>query len=437
SSPAALVNLLGQIDGTRAPLHPLLLQGWLRLFGSSELAGRSFSALCGILTVLVAFMLGRRFFDDATGRWAAWFAAVCPPLVYYSQEARMYAWLVLVTCLSWLVFGEFRRWAGGITRLLYGTLLAALVYSHPVGLFMVAAHGLAYLIVRGSLQLRFRSWLVIQLGVLIAIAPWVPRYLDHGTDYPLPRYTIRFLFAVPIEYIGGNSAALLVCVLIIGMGFVARKDLHLNLDLRVENLILLVWLTAVPVLMYTYSWIFRPIFGPPRYHLFIAPAYLILLARGLCKLTWPLRWTLAAGALWLSLQMIDANVYSQVVKADWRGLARWLNQERALQDAASADAPVTIAVHPSDARFPQDEIHAARYYLDDRHRVVPADRTGGDEVGKAHTPALEVYCLSAAQVRAGVREFPDTSFPAPLWQRATTSRHHELPEFYGLIVRRR
>ena len=42
ANPAALIRLLGRIDGTRAPLHPLILQGWLRLFGTSELAGRSF-----------------------------------------------------------------------------------------------------------------------------------------------------------------------------------------------------------------------------------------------------------------------------------------------------------------------------------------------------------------------------------------------------------
>ena len=105
---AALVERLDQIDGTRAPLHPLVLQAWLRVFGPSDLAGRSFSALCGLATVVVIYVLGRLAFDDATGRWAAWLAAVCPPLVYYSQEARMYAWLVLLSCLSWLVFLSFR-----------------------------------------------------------------------------------------------------------------------------------------------------------------------------------------------------------------------------------------------------------------------------------------------------------------------------------------
>src|SRR5262249_3916317 len=47
-SPAALVRLLGQIDATRAPLHPLLLQGWVALFGPFDYTARLFSGLCGI-----------------------------------------------------------------------------------------------------------------------------------------------------------------------------------------------------------------------------------------------------------------------------------------------------------------------------------------------------------------------------------------------------
>ena len=111
-NPVAMVHLLDQIDGTRALLHPLVLQAWLSLFGASDFAGRSFSALCGLATVFVTYRIGRRAFDDRAGLWAAWLASVCPPLVYYSQEARMYAWLVLLTAVSWLVLLSFRHAAG-------------------------------------------------------------------------------------------------------------------------------------------------------------------------------------------------------------------------------------------------------------------------------------------------------------------------------------
>src|SRR5262249_26695151 len=106
----------------------------------------------------------------------------------------------------------------------YWALLTALVYSHPLGLFMVAAHAVAYFLVRGALVLGFRAWLATQIGVLLAILPWYPRYLDHGTDYPLPRYSLRFLVAVPIEYVGGNGLVLLLCLLIIAFGMICFEE---------------------------------------------------------------------------------------------------------------------------------------------------------------------------------------------------------------------
>src|SRR5262245_55385847 len=47
--PLALLKRLPDMDATQAPLHPLLLQAWLFLFGATPLAGRVFSALCGVL----------------------------------------------------------------------------------------------------------------------------------------------------------------------------------------------------------------------------------------------------------------------------------------------------------------------------------------------------------------------------------------------------
>jgi uncharacterized membrane protein len=435
SSPAALVQLLDQIDGTRAPLHPLLLQGWLRLFGSSELAGRSFSATCGVFTVLLVYLLGRRLIDDATGRWGAWLAAVCPPLVYYSQEARMYAWLVVLTCLSWLQLIDFRTAAGRQRRTAYWLILTALFYSHPLGAFMVAAHGMAYLLVRKSLALEMRSWLAIQVAVLVAISPWLRRCLDHGTDYPLPRYSIRFLLAVPIEYVGGNSIVLLACALVIAIGLFSWAGRRPGLIRPASSMILLVWTIVPPVLIYTCSRIGRPIFGPPRYHLFIAPAYLILLAQGLTRLRPALRWGLGAGALYLSLSMIEANVYSQVVKADWRGLARWLGEEQQTRGLLETGGPSAVIVYPSDRRFPRDQVEAARYYLCPPHRVLLAESAIEKELIPPQGQLIDVYCLSALQVREGVRDLTDAGFPRSVWRR--TDPPQGMPEFYGLIVRRR
>ena len=413
--PGALVQRLDQIDGTRAPLHPLVLHAWLRVFGPSDRAGRGFSAFCGIVTVAVVYLLGRQAFDETTGRWSAWLAAFCPPLVYYSREARMYAWLVLLTCVSWLVALSFRRQATPSQQVLYGVLLTSLVYSHPLGLFMVAAHGIAFLVVRPELRLTLRAWLLIQGAVIASIIPWISRYTDHGTDYPMPRHAIRFLLAIPIEYVGGNSLVLGVCVALIVFGMLnrdpARRWYELILSHRPENLILLIWAVVPPLLMYAYSYVAQPIFGPPRYHLFIAPAYLILLAHGVARLPALIRWAFLSVALVLSLLLLQH--YEQALKADWRGLNEWLSSQESR--GGVTPEPIAIVVHPSDPRFPREQVEAARYYLSPRYRVVAS----GEKVSVTSdaTPGrvYEVDCLSGPRY-SGIRD-PDQV------------------EFYGLRVR--
>ncbi len=86
-----------------ADIHPpgyyWLLKLWSLLFGTSAYAMRSFSALAGVLTVLVVARIGRRAVPGNPGRWlgllAAFVAAVNPFQIYYSQEARMYMLLAL------------------------------------------------------------------------------------------------------------------------------------------------------------------------------------------------------------------------------------------------------------------------------------------------------------------------------------------------------
>ena len=125
-NPVALMRRLPDLDATRAPLHPLLLQGWLALFGPSPLAGRGFSALCGVLTVLVVERIGRRAFDPSTGLWAAFLFAISPMQVRYAQEVRMYALLVLESCFAWDLLFSFRHSAGPLKQAAYCGCLVAL-----------------------------------------------------------------------------------------------------------------------------------------------------------------------------------------------------------------------------------------------------------------------------------------------------------------------
>jgi hypothetical protein len=82
----------------------VLLDGWMRVFGDSEAGIRSLSALFGTATILVAYVIGRRLAAERVGLVLAALVAFNPLLVWFSQEARPYALLVLLSGLSFLLF---------------------------------------------------------------------------------------------------------------------------------------------------------------------------------------------------------------------------------------------------------------------------------------------------------------------------------------------
>jgi mannosyltransferase len=124
------------------PLYYVLVWLWSRMFGTYEVGLRSFSALCGTLTIPLVWLLGRRLVSDRVGLIAALLTAVNPLLFWYSQEARSYALLVLLSALSlwvlvWALEAPSRR-----RLLLWGLSGAVALCAHYFAVFLVAAEAL-------------------------------------------------------------------------------------------------------------------------------------------------------------------------------------------------------------------------------------------------------------------------------------------------------
>jgi mannosyltransferase len=84
------------------PLYYFLAHVWYLGFGDGEVALRSLSALCGVATVPAVFAATRSLAGERAGLIAAALTAASPLLVWYSQEARAYSLLVLLSALSLL-----------------------------------------------------------------------------------------------------------------------------------------------------------------------------------------------------------------------------------------------------------------------------------------------------------------------------------------------
>jgi mannosyltransferase len=131
------------------PLYYALAWLWTQVTGTGEAGLRSVSALAGVATVPVAFMLGAQLSGRRAGIVAAALVAVNPMLVWYSQEARAYALFALLTALSLLYFA--RALEGGRRRdfVAWGIASALALATHYFAAFPIVAEALWLLRRRG------------------------------------------------------------------------------------------------------------------------------------------------------------------------------------------------------------------------------------------------------------------------------------------------
>lgn len=90
------------------PLYYLLLHYWMGRFGDNVYYVRLLSALLGVGTIPVMYLIGKRLSGALVGLAAAVFLAVSPFHIYFAQETRMYTLLtfntaVAICALVWLL----------------------------------------------------------------------------------------------------------------------------------------------------------------------------------------------------------------------------------------------------------------------------------------------------------------------------------------------
>jgi mannosyltransferase len=93
-----------KVSESNPPLYYVLAWGWAKAFGRDEWGIRSLSALIGSLTVPLGYPIGRQLASRRVGLILTGILAFDPMLIWYSQEARSYALLVLFGSLSFLFF---------------------------------------------------------------------------------------------------------------------------------------------------------------------------------------------------------------------------------------------------------------------------------------------------------------------------------------------
>jgi mannosyltransferase len=171
------------------PLYYILAWFWSKHFGLHEVELRSLSAIFGVLTLPFAFFVGRELAGNRAGLLLTAMAAFNPMLIWYSQEARAYALMVLLCTVSLLFFLRYRRRRSGVDLALWFAFSALALTSHYFSAFPIGIEA-GWLLVENR---RSRAvWLAIA-GVVatgLALLPLAthqanPTHIDWIGNIPL------------------------------------------------------------------------------------------------------------------------------------------------------------------------------------------------------------------------------------------------------------
>lgn len=347
--------------------------------------------LAGTLTILAAWLATRALL----GTRGAWLNAVlwtfAPTAVAYSQEARMYAWLMLFSNLStWLLVESLRKrsWRWGVG---FGVVAALNFYSHYLAVFVIAGQfffAFVYILrkARTDLQSGARAYassdgnifsgihrlsattrrLVVSIvvgGIVLAalLVPWLPNILRAAQTHVLsPSYTREALtpnyFANAEAWIVLNTvetplaALALLSIQVLGAWWLFRRN-------RAALALVACWLAVTfGFLVYRQagfsSYRYWMVVQSPVYWLItagglaLAEALTLLLQRRRMSFDWRMPYALVAlvGILLMlpSLAQFYTDPFESYRFDDWRGLARLLRARARPNDLVIAFGDASV-----------------------------------------------------------------------------------------------
>ncbi len=438
NSVAQAVRSVGEIARHAAadihpPLYYVLLRGWTQLFGTSEIALRSLSAVGGVAVVLLTWAIARALWGNVTALVSGTLLALHPFLVYYAQEVRMYIFTALWAALAAyavcrIVLREGRaraaykdvvpmahpalRWQ--VWDGVYLLAVAAGLWTHyafPVIPLALAGVYLAWVATtRRTIPVwpRLIRWLTVHVGALVLYMPWMPIALARVRAWPRPSDLLSLEEGVALSwqwFALGPSATeahtrwlwLWAALLLVALWPWRRETRwgYRRPHWLTWGLPLAWWLA--PLVLLGVLGLFRPAYI--KFLIAGLPAFVVLMARGVLA-PWealhplPRRWGRVLGGMWaggvlvllLGMQIsVLARYYYDPAAArdDYRAIAQYIAEVAGPEDAILLNAPGQqdvfryyyqgpLPVYPlPETRPPQaDRLYARLETIVRRHRTL-------------------------------------------------------------------
>lgn len=339
------------------PLYYLTLKGWTDVFGYSEAALRGLSVLFGVLTILFVFKLARvvdkgRLFAIVSSL----FVATSPLLIYYSQEARMYAMAAFLAVASIYYFLKLFEKESLRDWFFFSFFYTALIFTDYVPIFLYPVFFLYALLKRKKLSWWFKFF-VANVPLLLLGYLWLPIFLIQSAKgkwllNTLPSWkdvaggaTVKQAGLIWIKFVTGRisfyqkelyySLVFLFSLPFVISLFKAAKKYK-------ENGILWLYL-LFPLVFGFFASFWFPAFIYFRF-LFVVPAFFMLVAKGTLSFK-GIRGRFLVAVI-LMVNIVGWGIYASdkaQQREDWKGAVNYLTANIKRGDIVVFDYPEPFA----------------------------------------------------------------------------------------------
>ncbi len=332
------------------PLYYLILHFWMKIFGDSEFSVRFPSVIFGVITVYVVYKFCLEFWGGKVALFSSLLVGISTFQVFYSQEARMYSLLCLLSTLSFLYFAKILKEQKLKFYVFYLLINVLLLYTHLYSFFILFAQVVYIILIERK---RFKEF---SIAILLAFLFYVPR-LFHllkrmgnllisgefwlpkpdlmdilktlaqfaGATYPMPRDESGaiILKKFVVEY----STAGILLLIMIGLFLISIfKFKNFSSERRKFYIVFLLWFISPIFVPYVLSQFATPFYFA-RYAIASSVAFYILVSIGFENLEAKFGKYLLDSVVFLSIVNL-ALYYVKINKEQWRDAVKFV-EERA------------------------------------------------------------------------------------------------------------
>lgn len=333
--------------------------------GNDEILLRLVSAIFGILTIPLFFIIGTEFLDEDVGIVAAAACTISPFLIYYSQEARAFSMMLFFIALATIFYiralksSNWKQWA------LFGIFSALAFWSHFYSIVMITALVFAALVyVITFTRNRFENIKIMLTGVFTFLVLSIPLFFIGVKLFEMKTAYLPTTYGVPAsDVITGNlfsisgfseiALQLTVILFIFGVSWIFVINKHKGM-----------FIVLITVITFAVSYVLAlKIPMEPRYLIFFTIPFFtgIAAAHYIFAPFVGKKWAVCGiiAILLISTIPVLAGENSGMLKSDWRGFSATL-----AKDTNAGDIVVVIPGYASqivDYYYSSGNDHTTEY----------------------------------------------------------------------------